>query len=127
MHLPPVRNRRGNPVHRWCGPAHTKINPLFGNLHNNLGKIIDADAPVASNVEDSLSATHIFSRIAREYTGYFNQVFLSLVSKKLFDKTVCVAGLGYVGLPRAQAFAEHLLTVGYKSQSYISSWITPKL
>jgi len=37
-----------------------------------------------------------------------------LASKKLLDKTVCVVGLGYVGLPLAEAFAEHLRTIGYR-------------
>ena len=29
------------------------------------------------------------------------------------DKTVCIAGLGYVGLPLALAFSEHLKTIGF--------------
>jgi UDP-N-acetyl-D-mannosaminuronate dehydrogenase len=29
-----------------------------------------------------------------------------MVSKKLQDKTVCVVGLGYVGLPLVQDFSE---------------------
>jgi UDP-N-acetyl-D-mannosaminuronate dehydrogenase len=33
------------------------------------------------------------------------------VSKKLLNKTVCVVGLGYVGLPLAEAFSEHLRTI----------------
>jgi UDPglucose 6-dehydrogenase/UDP-N-acetyl-D-galactosamine dehydrogenase len=37
-----------------------------------------------------------------------------MASKKLLNKTVCVVGLGYVGLPLAQAFAEHLQTIGYR-------------
>ena len=32
---------------------------------------------------------------------------------KLKDKTVCIAGLGYVGLPLALAFSEHLKTIGF--------------
>ena len=36
------------------------------------------------------------------------------VSKKLLNKTVCVEGLGYVGLPLAKAFSRHLKTIGYK-------------
>ena len=32
---------------------------------------------------------------------------------KLKDKTVCVAGLGYVGLPLALAFSGHLKTIGF--------------
>ena len=35
-------------------------------------------------------------------------------SKKLLHKTVCVVGLGYVGLPLAEAFAAHLRTIGYR-------------
>ena len=37
-----------------------------------------------------------------------------MASKKLLNKTVCVVGLGYVGLPLAEAFAEHLRTIGYR-------------
>jgi len=29
------------------------------------------------------------------------------------DKTVCVVGLGYVGLPLAKAFSKHLKTIGF--------------
>jgi len=29
------------------------------------------------------------------------------------DKTVCVVGLGYVGLPLAEAFSKHLRTIGF--------------
>ena len=28
-------------------------------------------------------------------------------------KTVCVVGLGYVGLPLAEAFSKHLKVIGY--------------
>ncbi len=28
------------------------------------------------------------------------------------DKTVCIVGLGYVGLPLANAFSKHLKTIG---------------
>ena len=37
-----------------------------------------------------------------------------MVSKKLLDKTVCVVGLGYVGLRLAEDFARHLRTIGYR-------------
>ena len=37
-----------------------------------------------------------------------------VVSKKLLNKTVCIIGLGYVGLPLAEAFSEHLRTIGYR-------------
>jgi UDP-N-acetyl-D-glucosamine/UDP-N-acetyl-D-galactosamine dehydrogenase len=37
-----------------------------------------------------------------------------VTSEKLLKKTVCVVGLGYVGLPLAEAFAEHLRTIGYR-------------
>lgn len=37
-----------------------------------------------------------------------------MASKKILNKTVCVVGLGYVGLPLAKAFAEHLRTIGYR-------------
>ena len=36
-----------------------------------------------------------------------------MVSEDLTDKTVCVVGLGYVGLPLAEAFSRHLKTIGY--------------
>ena len=36
-----------------------------------------------------------------------------MVSEDLKDKTVCVVGLGYVGLPLAEAFSRHLRTIGY--------------
>ena len=36
-----------------------------------------------------------------------------MVSEDLMDKTVCVVGLGYVGLPLAEAFSQHLKTIGY--------------
>jgi len=36
-----------------------------------------------------------------------------VASKKIPDKTVCVVGLGYVGTPLAEAFAEHLPTIGF--------------
>lgn len=37
-----------------------------------------------------------------------------MASRKLLHKTVCVAGPGYEGLPLAEAFAEHLRTIGYR-------------
>lgn len=37
-----------------------------------------------------------------------------MVSHNVLDKTVCVVGLGYVGLPLAEAFSEHLRTIGYR-------------
>jgi len=40
-----------------------------------------------------------------------------LASKKLLSKTVCVVGLGYVGLPLAEAFAKHMRTIGYRRDS----------
>ena len=33
------------------------------------------------------------------------------MNPELNDKTVCIAGLGYVGLPLALAFAGHLVTI----------------
>jgi len=35
-------------------------------------------------------------------------------SRKIQDKTVCIIGLGYVGLPLAEAFSKHLRTIGYR-------------
>ena len=37
-----------------------------------------------------------------------------MVPKKLQNKTVCVVGLGYVGLPLAQDFSVHIRTIGYR-------------
>ena len=37
----------------------------------------------------------------------------SRMDPKLNGKTVCIAGLGYVGLPLALAFSEHLKTIGF--------------
>ena len=37
-----------------------------------------------------------------------------MVSKTLLNKTVCVVGLGYVGLPLAEAFSKQLITIGYR-------------
>lgn len=36
-----------------------------------------------------------------------------MVPEELKNKTVCVVGLGYVGLPLAKAFSRHLKTIGY--------------
>jgi len=36
-----------------------------------------------------------------------------MISDKLKDKTVCIVGLGYVGLPLAEEFSKHLKTIGY--------------
>ena len=35
-------------------------------------------------------------------------------SKKIFNKTVCIVGLGYVGLPLAEDFSRHIRTIGYR-------------
>ena len=37
-----------------------------------------------------------------------------MVSKKLKDKTICIIGLGYVGLPLANDFSKHIRTIGYR-------------
>jgi len=34
--------------------------------------------------------------------------------EQIKDMTVCVVGLGYVGLPLAEAFARHLNVIGYR-------------
>jgi UDP-N-acetyl-D-galactosamine dehydrogenase len=34
--------------------------------------------------------------------------------KKILNKTVCIIGLGYVGLPLAQDFSKHIRTIGYR-------------
>nr|WP_319540114.1 nucleotide sugar dehydrogenase [uncultured Methanospirillum sp.] len=36
-----------------------------------------------------------------------------MVSESIKDKLVCVAGLGYVGFPLAEAFAKHIRTIGF--------------
>ena len=35
------------------------------------------------------------------------------MNNNLSNKTVCIAGLGYVGLPLALAFSRHLKTIGF--------------
>ncbi len=35
-------------------------------------------------------------------------------SKAILDKTVCIVGLGYVGLPLAEDFSQHIRTIGYR-------------
>ena len=35
------------------------------------------------------------------------------MTHKLTDKTISIAGLGYVGLPLALAFSRHLPTIGF--------------
>ena len=35
-------------------------------------------------------------------------------STKILTKTVCVVGLGYVGLPLAEDFSRHIRTIGYR-------------
>ena len=37
-----------------------------------------------------------------------------MVPESITGKTVCVVGLGYVGLPLAEAFSRHLKTIGYR-------------
>lgn len=37
-----------------------------------------------------------------------------MVQKTIMDKTVCVVGLGYVGLPLAEDFSHHLRTIGFR-------------
>ncbi len=37
-----------------------------------------------------------------------------MVQESIKNKTVCVVGLGYVGLPLAEAFSRHLRTIGYR-------------
>jgi UDPglucose 6-dehydrogenase/UDP-N-acetyl-D-galactosamine dehydrogenase len=36
-----------------------------------------------------------------------------MISDKLKNKTVCIVGLGYVGLPLAEEFSKHLETIGF--------------
>jgi len=36
-----------------------------------------------------------------------------MISESIKDKTICVVGLGYVGLPLAKAFSKHLRVIGY--------------
>ncbi len=37
-----------------------------------------------------------------------------MASRTILNKTVCIVGLGYVGLPLAQDFSEHIRTIGYR-------------
>ncbi len=37
-----------------------------------------------------------------------------MVRKDITKLTVCVVGLGYVGLPLAEEFSKHLKTIGYR-------------
>jgi UDP-N-acetyl-D-galactosamine dehydrogenase len=37
-----------------------------------------------------------------------------MVQKKITDTTVCVVGLGYVGLPLAEDFSRHMRTIGFR-------------
>ena len=37
-----------------------------------------------------------------------------MVSKNLSQKTVCIVGLGYVGLPLAEDFSHHIRTIGFR-------------
>ena len=37
-----------------------------------------------------------------------------MVQESIKNKIVCVVGLGYVGLPLAEAFSRHLRTIGYR-------------
>jgi UDPglucose 6-dehydrogenase/UDP-N-acetyl-D-galactosamine dehydrogenase len=37
-----------------------------------------------------------------------------MVPESVKNKTVCVVGLGYVGLPLAEAFSKHMKTIGYR-------------
>jgi UDPglucose 6-dehydrogenase/UDP-N-acetyl-D-galactosamine dehydrogenase len=37
-----------------------------------------------------------------------------MVPESMKNKTVCVVGLGYVGLPLAEAFSKHMKMIGYR-------------
>ncbi|HOT94634.1 MAG TPA: NAD(P)-binding domain-containing protein, partial [Methanoregulaceae archaeon] len=37
-----------------------------------------------------------------------------MMAGSVTEKTVCVVGLGYVGLPLAEAFAQHMRTIGFR-------------
>jgi UDP-N-acetyl-D-mannosaminuronate dehydrogenase len=37
-----------------------------------------------------------------------------VASKNILKKTVCIVGLGYVGLPLAQDFSQRIRTIGYR-------------
>ena len=37
-----------------------------------------------------------------------------MASRTILNKTVCIVGLGYVGLPLAQDFSEYIRTIGYR-------------
>ncbi len=45
---------------------------------------------------------------------YLSKGGSSLILKILLNKTVCAVGLGYVGLPLAEAFSKYIRTIGYR-------------
>ena len=55
-----------------------------------------------------------FCSSACDYNEHFIHGVTIVASNKLLDKTVCIVGLGYVGLPLAQDFSEHIRTIGYR-------------
>ena len=55
-------------------------------------------------------------------TAFYQKVFSPVVPKvsnKLLNTTVCVFGPGYVGLPLAQDFSEHIRTIGYRRDHFL--------
>jgi len=49
-----------------------------------------------------------------------------MVQESIKNKIVCVVGLGYVGLPLAEAFSRHLRTIGYRrNQKAVDEMATP--
>lgn len=45
--------------------------------------------------------------------------------KEIKALTVCVVGLGYVGLPLAEAFAQNLRVIGYRWLHMVSEELIP--
>jgi len=61
-------------------------------------------------------------------TAFYQKVFspvVSKVSKKRLNKTVCVVGLGYVGLPLAQDFSGHIRTIPYRTETWLPVHASP--
>ena len=55
-----------------------------------------------------------FCPVTCDYNEHFIHGVIIVASNKLRNKTVCVFGLGYVGLPLAQDFSAHIRTIGYR-------------
>ena len=82
------------------------------------GRITDATAgggpgPIRGSRPPSPSPIP-FCTCRPDLYGAFVSGGVILMAETITDKTVCVVGLGYVGLPLAEAFAAHLRTIGFR-------------